>query len=79
MIRSDSALAVVNRGYTHVIDTLKKLLARPTNLEKAATELSEARLELLAAQTAVDYARSVVAYNETRIARLEEYLFGEAK
>ena len=62
-----------------MIDTLKRLLAKPTNLERAAAELSEARLELLSAQTAVDYARSIVTYNQTRIVRLEEYLFGDAK
>jgi hypothetical protein len=79
MIRSGSDLAAVNRGYTHMIDTLKRLLAKPTNLEWAAAELTEARLELLSAQTAVDHAHSVVTYNQTRIARLEEYLFGDAK
>jgi hypothetical protein len=61
-----------------MIAMIKKLLAKPTTLETASTELSEAYLELLSAQTAVDYATSVVAYNQTRIARLEAYIAQEA-
>ena len=57
-----------------MIKYIKKLMAGPTGLETAAAELEEAYLELLSAQTAVDYSRSVVAYNETRIARLEAYI-----
>ena len=57
-----------------MIKYLKKLMARPTGLETAASELEEAYLELLSAQTAVDYATSIVAYNKTRIARLEAYI-----
>lgn len=60
---------------------LKKLLSGPTDLEAAAAELSEAYLELLTAQTGVDYSKGIVAYNEARIARLEAYLaqYGEHK
>ena len=57
-----------------MIKYLKKLLSGPTDLEAAAIELSEAYLDLLSAQTGVDYSKSIVAYNEARIARLESYL-----
>ena len=53
---------------------LKKMLSGPNALEAAAAELEEAYLELLSAQTGVDYSKSIVAYNEARIARLEAYL-----
>jgi hypothetical protein len=53
---------------------LKKLLSGPNALEAATAELEEAYLALLSAQTGVDYAKSMVAYNEARIIRLEAYL-----
>jgi hypothetical protein len=64
-----------------MIKYLKKLLSGPTDLEAAAAELSDAYLELLAAQTGVDYAKSMVDYNEARISRLESYLaqYGDRK
>jgi len=37
-------------------------------------ELAEAQLEMLQAETAVDYAESIVMYNKVRIERLNEYL-----
>jgi len=63
---------------------MKKLLAllkepfkRPTPLEVIAAELAHAHLEKLEAETAVEYAQSIVDYNVNRIARLnarvEEY------
>jgi hypothetical protein len=63
---------------------MNKLLAlmrepfrKPSPLEVIATELAHAHLEKLEAETAVEYAQSVVDYNVNRIARLnarmEEY------
>lgn len=57
---------------------LYKRLRRPvTLLEITKEELREAQLEKLKAESAADYATSVVAYNEARIerlkARIEEY------
>jgi len=63
---------------------MNKLLAlmrepfrKPSPLEVIATELAHAHLEKLEAETAVEYAQSVVDYNVTRIERLnkrmEEY------
>ena len=39
-----------------------------------AAELAVAQLSKLEAETAVDYAVSVVRYNDTRIARLSKHL-----
>jgi hypothetical protein len=51
---------------------LYKRLRRPvTLLEITREELREAQLEKLKAESAADYANSVVAYNEARIERLK--------
>jgi hypothetical protein len=51
---------------------LYKRLRRPvTLLEITKEELREAQLEKLKAESAADYANSVVAYNEARIERLK--------
>ena len=51
---------------------LYKRLRRPvTLLEITREELREAQLEKLKAESAADYATSVVAYNEARIERLK--------
>jgi hypothetical protein len=58
---------------------MNKLLAlmrepfrKPSPLEVIATELAHAHLEKLEAETAVEYAQSVVDYNVARITRLNE-------
>lgn len=52
---------------------LYKRLRRPVSLlEITKEELRMAQLEKLKAETAADYANSVVAYNEARIERLGE-------
>jgi len=59
------------------MELMKEPFKRPTPLEMIAAELSDAHLEKLNAETAVEYAQSIVDYNTTRIARLnarlEEY------
>ena len=57
-----------------MIDYLKKVFRQPTAPELVLRELSEARLAKLEAQTAVDYATAIVAYNDARISRLVEYM-----
>jgi hypothetical protein len=61
------------------IDTTAKFikeLCRPKTInEIIAVELREAHLKKLQAESAVEYARSVVAYNEQRIERLNSRLF----
>jgi len=59
------------------MELMKEPFKRPTPLEMIAAELADAHLEKLNAETAVEYAQSIVDYNVTRIARLnarmEEY------
>lgn len=56
---------------------LREPFRKPSPLEVIATELAHAHLEKLEAETAVEYAQSIVDYNVTRIERLnkrvEEY------
>ena len=56
---------------------LKEPFKRPTPLEMIAAELSDAHLQKLEAETACEYAQSIVDYNVARIerlnARMEEY------
>jgi hypothetical protein len=53
-----------------MITTIKRLLATPTPLEMAANELVEAQRSKLEAESALDYAFSMVDYNNQRIERL---------
>jgi hypothetical protein len=52
------------------IEWIKSYWRTPTPLEMVAKELSDAHLEKLQAETAVEYAQSVVNYNKARILRL---------
>jgi len=56
------------------IEWLKSYWRTPTPLEMIAKELATAHLCKLEAETAVDYAVSVVRYNDTRIKRLEQHI-----
>ena len=51
---------------------LREPFRKPSPLEVIATELAHAHLEKLEAETAVEYAQSIVDYNVTRIKRLNE-------
>jgi hypothetical protein len=51
---------------------MREPFRKPSPLEVIATELAHAHLEKLEAETAVEYAQSVVDYNVTRIKRLNE-------
>lgn len=53
---------------------LKRLMRRLTPLEVASRELADAELQALSAQTAVEFANSVVAYNAARIKRLRAFI-----
>lgn len=57
-----------------MITFIKNYFRRPTPLEMVARELAIAQLCKLEAETAVDYAVSVVRYNDTRIKRLEQHI-----
>jgi len=59
------------------MELMKEPFKRPSPMEMIAAELADAHLEKLNAETAVEYAQSIVDYNTTRIerlnTRLEEY------
>ena len=75
MIRSGSKVAADNQG-THMI---KNPFRRPSPTEMAAAELIEAELNRLKAQSAVEYATSVVTYEDARIKRLRKFLADSEK
>jgi hypothetical protein len=58
----------------NMIQQFKKLTRRLTPVEMAATELAEAELHRLEAHSAVEYATSVVSYEDARIKRLRKFL-----
>ena len=55
-----------------MVELYKRLMRRTTLLEITQEELRMAHLEKLKAESAADYAKSVVAYNEARIDRLNK-------
>jgi len=55
-------------------EALKELLKPKTLNQIMAYELREAHLKKLEAESAVEYAKSVVQFNEQRIKRLEQRL-----
>jgi len=57
-----------------MIELLKNLIRRRTALEIAARELAEAKISKLEAETAREYAASVVAYRDNQIKRLTGYI-----
>ena len=56
----------------NMMELLREPFKKPTPLEMIAGELAHAHLEKLEAETAVEYAQSIVDYNMTRIKRLNE-------
>jgi|APCry1669188970_1035186.scaffolds.fasta_scaffold228588_2 hypothetical protein len=52
------------------IEFIKTQMRNPTPLEMIAAELADAHIEQLQAETAVEYAQSIVNYNKARILRL---------
>lgn len=57
-----------------IIRFIKEVLRAKTIHEIIAKELHEAHLRKLEAETAAEYARAAIQYNEQRIARLQERL-----
>jgi hypothetical protein len=51
---------------------------KPSAALLARVELEEAKRQLLAAQTALEYAQSMVTYNESKVKRLTAYLKKES-
>jgi hypothetical protein len=63
----------------NITQQLKRVFRKLTPAEMAATELAEAELNRLDAQTAVEYATSVVGYEDARIKRLRKFLADQEK
>lgn len=61
-----------------MITFLRQYFRAPSAIERARTELEEARRGILSAQTARDYAQAITEYERTRIRRLEEFLAKES-
>jgi hypothetical protein len=61
-----------------LMELLREPFKKPSPLEVIASELADAHLRKLEAETAVEYAQSIVDYNVTRIERLNTRL-GEYK
>lgn len=57
-----------------MLTEIKQTFKKPTPLEMATKELVQAEHSRLEAQTATEYASSLVSYNNTRIARLSRYI-----
>lgn len=57
-----------------IIRFIKEVLRAKTIHEIIAKELHEAHLRKLEAETAAEYARAAIQYNEQRIARLQKRL-----
>jgi len=57
-----------------ILRRCKETLRARTLQELISKELREAQLNKLEAESAVDYAKSVVTYNEQRIVRLQKRL-----
>jgi len=62
-----------------MLNDFKRMFKMPSPLQMAATELAEAELELLKAETGVEFAASLVTYNKQRIKRLKAYLVLQTK
>lgn len=60
-----------------MIGALVRLWRPPTPEELARQQLADARLRLLEAQDAVEFAQSIADYHRTRIARLESLVPSE--
>jgi hypothetical protein len=62
----------------NLLSSIKSAFQPPAAEVLAAQEYDEARRALLAAQTAMEYAESMVEYHRKRIERLKETLAGES-
>jgi len=62
-----------------MLDFIRDFVRQPTHIEMINKELEEAKLEKLEAETAVEYAQSIVQYNTKRIDRLNIYIAEKEK
>lgn len=57
-----------------ICQELRKLLKQVTPNQAVVSELAEAEMALLRAETGVEYASALVTYNKQRVKRLKAYL-----
>ena len=57
----------------------KQFFKMPTPLQVAANELANAELELLKAETGVEFASSLVTFNKQRVTRLKAFMTAQVK
>lgn len=62
-----------------ILKFIGDFVRQPTQMEMVNKELEEAKLEKLEAETAVEYAQSIVQYNTKRIDRLNTYITDKEK
>lgn len=62
-----------------MLDFIREFVRQPTHMELVNKELEEAKVEKLEAETAVEYAQSIVQYNTKRIDRLNIYIAEKEK
>jgi hypothetical protein len=62
-----------------MLDFIVNYMRQPTQMEMVNREIEEAKLEKLEAETAVEYAQSIVQYNTKRIDRLNIYIADQGK
>jgi hypothetical protein len=64
-----------------MLDTIKNLFGRrrPTATSVAEEELYVSQLKLLEAQTALEWARSNVEYQQSRITRLRQFIWDQER
>lgn len=55
-------------------DELRLMLKRVTPTQAVTHELQQAEMELLRAETGVEYAQALVTYNKNRVKRLRAYM-----
>ena len=57
-----------------MLDFIRRLYRKSTPLEMAIRELEDAQLQALSANTAMEYYKSMVVYNDSRILRLKAFI-----
>lgn len=57
-----------------MFNEFKRMFKTPTPMQMAVAELADVELELLKAETYVEYANSIVMYNTARAKRLRAYI-----
>ena len=62
----------------NIYTEIKAMFKMPTPMEVAAAQLATAELELLKAETGVEFASSLVTFNKNQIKRLKSYISAKA-